>query len=75
MSLYTQKKQLSILTATEVNGSKPQGGLQTPLFDRPPDWDREIKRTGASEWRVCAINERYSICTRFVEGNVEMIDP
>lgn len=53
--------------ATEVNGSKPQGGLQTPLFDRPPDWDREIKRTGASEWRVCAINERYSICTSLPE--------
>lgn len=44
-----------------VNGSTPRGGIQTPLFDRPSDWDREIKRTGASEWRVCSINEKYII--------------
>uniref|UniRef100_A0A3Q3X892 Myotubularin phosphatase domain-containing protein n=1 Tax=Mola mola TaxID=94237 RepID=A0A3Q3X892_MOLML len=44
-----------------VNGSVPRGGLQTPIFDRPSDWDREIKRTGASEWRVCSINEHYAI--------------
>ncbi|XP_056870092.1 myotubularin-related protein 10 isoform X2 [Takifugu flavidus] len=43
------------------NGSTGQGGLQTPSFDRPSDWDREIKRTGASEWRVCSINENYAI--------------
>lgn len=48
-----------------VNGSTPRGGLQTPIFDRPSDWDREIKRTGASEWRVCAINENYAISQRF----------
>lgn len=47
-----------------VNGSSPRGGLQTPIFDRPSDWDREIKRTGASEWRVCSINEGYAICPR-----------
>ncbi|KAM4593130.1 myotubularin-related protein 10 isoform 1-T3 [Odontesthes bonariensis] len=44
-----------------VNGSTPRGGLRTPIFDRPSDWDREIKRTGASEWRVCSINEGYAI--------------
>ncbi|XP_029316251.1 myotubularin-related protein 10 isoform X2 [Cottoperca gobio] len=44
-----------------VNGSTPQGGLRTPIFDRPSDWDREIKRTGASEWRVCSINESYAV--------------
>ncbi|KAM6943593.1 myotubularin-related protein 10 [Xenentodon cancila] len=44
-----------------VNGSNPRGGLQTPIFDRPSDWDREIKRTGASEWRVCSINESHAI--------------
>lgn len=48
-----------------VNGSFPRGGFQTPVFDRPSDWDREIKRTGASEWRVCSINELYAICPRF----------
>lgn len=52
-----------------VNGSTPRGGLHTPMFDRPSDWDREIKRTGASEWRVCSINERYAISQRFsVDG-------
>ncbi|XP_047219348.1 myotubularin-related protein 10 [Girardinichthys multiradiatus] len=44
-----------------VNGSTPRGGIQTPVFDRPSDWDREIKRTGASGWRVCSINEKYAI--------------
>ncbi|XP_034535808.1 myotubularin-related protein 10 isoform X2 [Notolabrus celidotus] len=44
-----------------VNGSTPRAGLQTPSFDRPSDWDREIKRTGASEWRVCSINEGYAV--------------
>ncbi|XP_029980045.1 myotubularin-related protein 10 isoform X2 [Sphaeramia orbicularis] len=47
--------------AKRVNGSTPRGGLQTPIFDRPSDWDREIKRTGASEWRVCSVNEGYAI--------------
>ncbi|XP_008308267.1 myotubularin-related protein 10 isoform X2 [Cynoglossus semilaevis] len=50
-----------------VNGSTPRGGLHTPMFDRPSDWDREIKRTGASEWRVCSINERYAISQSLAE--------
>ncbi|KAJ8247893.1 hypothetical protein GJAV_G00251770 [Gymnothorax javanicus] len=45
----------------EVNDTDHAGGLQTPLFDRPCDWDREIKRTGASEWRVCSVNESYAV--------------
>ncbi|CAB1339413.1 unnamed protein product [Coregonus sp. 'balchen'] len=44
-----------------VNGGDPGGGLQIPLFDRPSEWDREIKRTGAAEWRVCSINEGYVV--------------
>ncbi|KAI1904342.1 hypothetical protein AGOR_G00004670 [Albula goreensis] len=44
-----------------VNGVDRTGSLQTPLFDRPSEWDREIKRTGASEWRVCSINEGYAV--------------
>lgn len=44
-----------------VNGVDPGRGLQTPLFDCSSDWDREIKRTGASEWRVCTINQGYFI--------------
>ncbi|XP_026175677.1 myotubularin-related protein 10 isoform X2 [Mastacembelus armatus] len=44
-----------------VNGSTPRGGLQTPVFNCSSDWDREIKRTGASGWRVCSINENYDI--------------
>ncbi|XP_038159413.1 myotubularin-related protein 10 [Cyprinodon tularosa] len=44
-----------------VNGSTPRGGIQTPIFDCPSDWDREIKRTAASEWRVCSINQKYII--------------
>ncbi|TNN87525.1 Myotubularin-related protein 10 [Liparis tanakae] len=46
------------------NGATPRGGLRTPIFDRPSDWDREIKRTGALEWRVCSINEGYAISPR-----------
>ncbi|KAA0723312.1 Myotubularin-related protein 10 [Triplophysa tibetana] len=48
-------------TGERVNGVDPGGGLQTPLFDCSSDWDREIKRTGASEWRVCTINQGYFI--------------
>lgn len=48
-----------------LNGSVRRGGLQTPIFDRRSEWDREIKRTGASEWRVCSINEFYNISSRF----------
>ncbi|XP_071387756.1 myotubularin-related protein 10 isoform X2 [Centroberyx affinis] len=44
-----------------INGTVPGGGLQTPFFDRSSEWDREIKRTGAAEWRVCSINEGYAI--------------
>ncbi|XP_051550513.1 myotubularin-related protein 10-like isoform X2 [Myxocyprinus asiaticus] len=44
-----------------VNGVDPGGGLQTSLFDCSSDWDREIKRTGASEWRVCTVNQGYFI--------------
>ncbi|KAM9861355.1 myotubularin-related protein 10 [Aulostomus maculatus] len=53
--------------AERVNGSTPRGGLQTPIFDRSSDWDREIKRTGASEWRVCSINEFYAISSSLPE--------
>ncbi|KPP78641.1 myotubularin-related protein 10-like [Scleropages formosus] len=48
-------------TGARLNGVDIEGGPQVPLFDRPSDWDREIKRTGASEWRVCSINEGYAI--------------
>ena len=47
-----------------VNGVDPGAGSQTPLFDRPSNWDREIKRTGAAEWRVCSINEGYVLSPR-----------
>uniref|UniRef100_A0A7N6AUR9 Myotubularin phosphatase domain-containing protein n=1 Tax=Anabas testudineus TaxID=64144 RepID=A0A7N6AUR9_ANATE len=50
-----------------VKGATPRGGIHTPIFDRPSDWDREIKRTGASEWRVCAINEGYAISSSLPE--------
>ncbi|MGH0153067.1 UNVERIFIED_CONTAM: hypothetical protein FKN15_058836 [Acipenser sinensis] len=62
----------------KVNGVDPGGGgdgdgggggggvegVQTPLFDMSSDWDREIKRTGGSDWRVCTINESYVISLR-----------
>ncbi|XP_026071148.1 myotubularin-related protein 10-like [Carassius auratus] len=48
-------------TGDRVNGVDRGGGMQTPLFDCSSDWDREIKRTGASEWRVCTINQGYFI--------------
>nr|XP_028562964.1 myotubularin-related protein 10 isoform X3 [Podarcis muralis] len=52
--------------AKKVNGIDPGGGgggQLTPLFETYSDWDREIKRTGASEWRVCSVNEGYMIST------------
>lgn len=60
-----------LLTAHEVNGVPTGGGSaavggssqKTPLFETYSDWDREVKRTGASGWRVCSINEGYMIST------------
>ncbi|XP_075753827.1 myotubularin-related protein 10 isoform X1 [Pelodiscus sinensis] len=76
---YSQPTDLQLLFAFEfvgekyhnpatVNGIDPGGGgsgsgQQTPLFETYSDWDREIKRTGASEWRVCSVNEGYMIST------------
>ncbi|TSK20052.1 Myotubularin-related protein 10 [Bagarius yarrelli] len=45
----------------KVNGVDSGKKVQTAMFDCSSDWDREIKRTGASEWRVCAINEEYLV--------------
>ncbi|XP_065123958.1 myotubularin-related protein 10 [Paramisgurnus dabryanus] len=58
---YVGKRYHGSTTGEQVNGVDPGGGLQTPLFDSSSDWDREIKRTGASEWRVCTINQGYFI--------------
>ncbi|KAF7486605.1 myotubularin-related protein 10 [Marmota monax] len=44
-------------------GGSGASGQRTPLFETYSDWDREIKRTGASGWRVCSINEGYMIST------------
>ncbi|XP_038273790.1 myotubularin-related protein 10 isoform X1 [Dermochelys coriacea] len=46
-----------------ARGSGSSSSQQTPLFETYSDWDREIKRTGASEWRVCSVNEGYMIST------------
>uniref|UniRef100_A0A8C0M9Y5 Myotubularin-related protein 10 n=1 Tax=Canis lupus familiaris TaxID=9615 RepID=A0A8C0M9Y5_CANLF len=58
-------------SATKINGIPSGGGSgavggsnqKTPFFETYSDWDREIKRTGASGWRVCSINEGYMIST------------
>ncbi|XP_056425798.1 myotubularin-related protein 10 [Hyla sarda] len=73
---YSQPTDLQLLFAFEyvakmynnqgdrINGIDPGGGdtgPKTPLYETYSDWDREIKRTGASEWRVCSVNEGYMI--------------
>ncbi|XP_012588201.1 PREDICTED: myotubularin-related protein 10 isoform X2 [Condylura cristata] len=56
-------------SADKINGIPLGGGEgggsspKTPLFETYSDWDREIKRTCASGWRVCSINEGYMIST------------
>ncbi|XP_007456480.1 PREDICTED: myotubularin-related protein 10 [Lipotes vexillifer] len=62
-------------SASRANGIPSGGGggggigagggssQKTPLFETYSDWDREVKRTGASGWRVCSINEGYMIST------------
>lgn len=60
-----------LLIASNINGAPPGAGSaagggssqKTPLFETYSDWDREVKRTGASGWRVCSINEGYMIST------------
>ncbi|XP_067871762.1 myotubularin-related protein 10 isoform X2 [Heterodontus francisci] len=77
---YSQPKDLQLLfgfayarekcqnSVDKVNGAAPEvDGLQTPLFETYSDWDREIKRTGASEWRVCSVNENYATSTSLPE--------
>ncbi|KAM8974654.1 myotubularin-related protein 10 [Pelodytes ibericus] len=79
MAHYSQPTDLQLLFAFEyvaksyhnpagkINGIDPGGGEdfgpKTPLFETYSDWDREIKRTGASDWRVCSVNEGYMIST------------
>lgn len=55
---------LCVYPEDRVNGARPKGGSLTPLFDRSSDWDREIKRTNAEEWRVCSINQGYAVSPR-----------
>lgn len=74
---YSQPKDIRLLfgfafareqsqdSADRVNG--PDSGWQTPLFETYADWDREIKRTGASEWRVSSVNENYTTSTSLPE--------
>lgn len=58
-------------SANNINGAPAGGGSaagggsrqKTPLFETYSDWDREVKRTRASGWRVCSINEGYMIST------------
>lgn len=57
---------LCVCVGEKVNGVDLGKGVQTAMFDCSSDWDREIKRTGASEWRVCTINEEYLISPRCV---------
>ncbi|GCB80038.1 hypothetical protein scyTo_0018000 [Scyliorhinus torazame] len=74
---YSQPKDLQLLFGfayagekcqNSVNGTDPEvDGLQTSLFETYSDWDREIKRTGASEWRVCSVNEHYATSTSLPE--------
>ena len=58
---------LLFLVAGKANGAPLGAGggssQKTPLFETYSDWDREVKRTGASGWRVCSINEGYMIST------------
>lgn len=62
---------LLCLAANKINGAPTGDGgaadggssQKTPLFETYSDWDREVKRTGASAWRVCSINEGYMIST------------
>ncbi|KAG8440392.1 hypothetical protein GDO86_006229 [Hymenochirus boettgeri] len=76
---YSQPTDLQLLFAFEyvaqkylnpvhrINGIDPGGGRdicqRTPMYETYSDWDREIKRTGASDWRVCSVNEGYMIST------------
>lgn len=71
MTIETKLTILLFLVATKINGIPSGGGSgavggsnqKTPFFETYSDWDREIKRTGASGWRVCSINEGYMIST------------
>lgn len=51
------------LPAGGSGGGGAGGGQKTPLFETYSDWDREVKRTGASGWRVSSVNEGYMIST------------
>ncbi|XP_050786648.1 myotubularin-related protein 11 isoform X2 [Gopherus flavomarginatus] len=35
----------------------------TLLFERPCDWEKELRRLGAAGWRVSAVNERFDMAT------------
>ncbi|XP_029436944.1 myotubularin-related protein 11 [Rhinatrema bivittatum] len=51
----------------DVQNEQIRGKLQkefaTVLFDSSLDWENELRRTGASSWRVSLINERFDMST------------
>lgn len=66
-ALSTNLRTLLFLAANTLNGIPTGGGgggsQKTPLFETYSDWDREVKRTGASGWRVSSVNEGYMVST------------
>ncbi|XP_069758453.1 myotubularin-related protein 10 isoform X2 [Narcine bancroftii] len=74
---YSQPKDLRLLFGFAYAREQCQNSVgrangtgtdwQTPLFETYADWDREIKRTGASEWRVSSVNENYATSTSLPE--------
>uniref|UniRef100_A0A8C3FP48 Myotubularin related protein 11 n=1 Tax=Chrysemys picta bellii TaxID=8478 RepID=A0A8C3FP48_CHRPI len=44
--------------STEESLSPP-----TLLFERPCDWEKELRRLGAAGWRVSPVNERFDMAT------------
>ncbi|XP_056020782.1 myotubularin-related protein 10-A-like isoform X4 [Ostrea edulis] len=41
----------------------PENGTvsNTPLYDSPVDWERELKRCGCTKWTVCDVNKGYCV--------------
>uniref|UniRef100_A0A8C0J018 Myotubularin related protein 11 n=1 Tax=Chelonoidis abingdonii TaxID=106734 RepID=A0A8C0J018_CHEAB len=41
----------------------PSSSPSTLLFERPCDWEKELRRLGAAGWRVSPVNERFDMAT------------
>ncbi|XP_078313299.1 myotubularin-related protein 10-A-like isoform X3 [Crassostrea virginica] len=66
---YPNKSWLLYAYEYAKNLQKPENGTvsNTPLFDNPADWERELNRCGCTKWNVCDVNQGFCVSSSMPE--------